>query len=78
MWFQNRRERGASEKSGPPDKPNFQLPSDLALIDDPDTLKIVREFAEDEQAFFKAFRTSYNKMVAFGTPYAGSALSMGF
>ncbi len=70
MWFQERREAGLSETEGPPEKPNFQLPSDLHLLDDPDTLVIVCEFANDQKAFFDAFSESYKRMVAIGTPFA--------
>lgn len=70
MWFQERRMEGASEKTGPPDRPNFQLPSDMHLLDDPETLKTVSLYAKDEKAFFKDFSNSYLKMVAIGTPFA--------
>lgn len=70
MWFQDRRERGLSENVGPPDRPNFQLPSDIHLLDEPETLAIVREFANDQNAFFTQFAESYNKMVNVGTPFA--------
>lgn len=59
-----------SEKTGPPEKPNFQLPSDMHLLDDPKTLAVVREFANDQDAFFKQFVKSYRKMVNLGTPFA--------
>lgn len=70
LWFQGRRENGYSEKVGPPDRPNFQLPSDVHLLDDPNTLAIVREFGADQNAFFDQFAKSYNKMVDVGTPFA--------
>lgn len=70
MWFQARREQGLSEKTGPPERPNFQLPSDMHLLDDPKTLALVREYANDERAFFDQFAKSYNKMVSVGTPFA--------
>lgn len=69
MWFQDRREQGLSEKVGPPERPNYQLPSDIHLIDDPKTLALVREFSRDQNAFFKQFVSSYNKMVSVGTPF---------
>jgi catalase (peroxidase I) len=72
MWFQNRRERGLSVDTGPPDRPNFQLPSDMGLLDDPSTLAIVREFANNQRAFFDAFKVAYTKMVSIGTPAMAS------
>jgi len=72
MWFQDRRERGLPDSGGgPPERPNFQLPSDIHLLDDPKTLAIVREFANDQDKFFEAFTKSYNKMVSLGTPWVG-------
>lgn len=70
MWFQERREKGLSEKTGPPDRPNFQLPSDMHLLDDPITLALVRKYAADERAFFDQFSKSYQKMMSVGTPFA--------
>ncbi len=61
------REEGLSEAGGPPNKPNFQLPSDLALLDDAKTRAIVEEFAEDEEKFFEVFINSYTKLVSIGT-----------
>ncbi len=52
LWFVERRELGLPTKLGPPEKPNFQLQSDVALLDDPETKKIVLEFASDRGAFF--------------------------
>lgn len=73
MWFEERRLEGESEAVGPPDRPNFQLPSDLGLLDDASTLAIVKEFAEDQGKFFSQFAASYNKMVNVGTPMASRA-----
>lgn len=70
MWFQERRELGESEKVGPPDRPNFQLPSDVHLLDSPKTLEIVREFAADQNAFFEQFKKSYIKMTEQGAKFA--------
>lgn len=70
LWFQSRREKFQSEKVGPPERPNFQLPSDIHLLDDPKTLAIVREFGNNEKAFFDQFAKSYIKMVNVGTPVA--------
>lgn len=70
LWFQDRLERQLSTKIGPPERPNFQLPSDMHLLDDPKTLEIVREFGTDQDAFFSQFVKSYNKMVNVGTPFA--------
>lgn len=70
MWFQKRREAGLSEKTGPPERPNFQLPSDMHLLDDAKTLAIVREFAADQDSFFKQFAKSYRKMVSMGARFA--------
>ncbi len=62
MWFVTRSQNGQSFAGGPPHKPNFQLPSDLALLDDPATAAIVRRFSLSERAFFRAFVTAYKKM----------------
>jgi catalase (peroxidase I) len=70
MWFQDRRERNLSETTGPPDRPNFQLPSDMHLLDDPETLRFVREFAADQDKFFAAFSSAYLRMVSIGAPAA--------
>lgn len=70
LWFQDRRERGLSEKTGPPERPNFQLPSDIHLLDDPKTLALVREYGNNQNSFFNQFVKSYNKMVSVGTPFA--------
>lgn len=70
LWYQDRREQNFSTKTGPPDRPNFQLPSDMHLLDDPKTLAIVRRFGADEATFFTQFVKSYNKMVSVGTPFA--------
>lgn len=72
MWFQERREKFLSEKVGPPDRPNFQLPSDIHLLDDPKTLAIVKEFGKSEKSFFDQFVQSYIKMVNVGTPMASN------
>lgn len=70
MWYQERRLNGENDKVGPPEKPNFQLPSDIHLIDEPETLAIVREFAEDEAKFFAQFAKSYVKMTNQGAIFA--------
>jgi cytochrome c peroxidase len=73
MWFQERREAGLKEDVGPPERPNFQLPSDMSFLDDEKTLAIVQEFAESQDSFFEQFKKSYNKMVNVGTPMASRA-----
>lgn len=66
MWFQKRRDQGLSTKTGPPDTPNFQLPSDIQLLDDARTRAVVEEFANSQDAFFKQFVASFQKMTDLG------------
>lgn len=69
MYFKGRKDRSG----GAPSKPNYQLKSDLALVEDPKTAKIVKKFADNQQAFFDAFAKSYIKCVAVGASFAPSS-----
>jgi len=44
------------------------LPSDMALIEDPDFRPWVERYAEDQQAFFDDFAMAYGKLMALGCP----------
>jgi hypothetical protein len=46
----------------------MMLPTDLALKTDPAFAPIAREFAEDQEAFFKAFSSAYARLLSNGCP----------
>jgi cytochrome c peroxidase len=47
----------------------MMLPSDLALIQDPDFLKYVELYAKDEDQFFKDFANAFAKLLELGVPF---------
>lgn len=68
-WFLTRRREGKSTAGGPPDKPNRQFPSDMALLED-DTMKnIVLMFSMSEASFFHCFKGAYLKLVNSGESF---------
>jgi len=48
----------------------MMLPTDLALKTDPVFAPIARDYASDENAFFRDFRLAYGKLMALGCPEA--------
>ncbi|MEQ8837443.1 MAG: peroxidase family protein, partial [Lacipirellulaceae bacterium] len=44
------------------------LPTDIALIEDPEFRKHVERYAADEQLFFNEFSTAYGKLMMLGCP----------
>lgn len=60
-----------------PDGSLMMLPSDIALIQDPELKKIVVAFANDEELFFKKFAEYYGKLVSNGCPMKSSGSSAG-
>lgn len=47
------------------------LPSDLALLDDPECRDLVARYAHDERAFFDDFSSAYRRMMLLGTNLPG-------
>jgi len=75
-YFQNLLEIEWKEKEweGPPQYVDasgelMMLRTDIALIQDPEFLKVVKEYAADEQLFFKEFAAAFGKLCALGCPF---------
>jgi len=47
----------------------MMLPSDIALIKDPEFKKIVELYAKDEDVFFKDFAKAFSKLLELGVPF---------
>lgn len=47
----------------------MMLPSDIALVQDPDFKKYVELYAKDEDAFFKDFAKAFAKLLELGVPF---------
>ena len=45
----------------------MMLPSDLALIEDPEFMKYVQLYAKDQKTFFKDFSVAFQKLEELGT-----------
>jgi len=45
------------------------LPSDLALIEDPEFLKFVQLYAKDEKVFFDDFAAAFSKLLELGVKF---------
>jgi len=50
----------------------MMLPSDMAMILDPEFKKYVELYAKDEEAFFKDFAKAFSKLLALGVPFAAT------
>jgi cytochrome c peroxidase len=48
----------------------MMLPSDIALIADPEFKKWVEVYAKDEDRFFKDFASAFSKLLELGVPFA--------
>ncbi|SCU87572.1 LADA_0E04808g1_1 [Lachancea dasiensis] len=51
------------------DKGFMMLPADMALVQDPKYLKIVKEFAKDQDAFFNEFGKAFTKLIENGIEF---------
>eukprot|EP01119_Soliformovum_irregulare_P001650 TRINITY_DN11381_c0_g1_i1.p1 TRINITY_DN11381_c0_g1~~TRINITY_DN11381_c0_g1_i1.p1 ORF type:complete len:371 (+),score=106.86 TRINITY_DN11381_c0_g1_i1:112-1113(+) len=47
----------------------MMLPADIALIEDPTFRRYVREYAKDEQVFFRDFAAAYSKLLELGVKF---------
>lgn len=47
----------------------MMLPSDIALLNDPEFKKWVEIYAKDEKLFFEHFSAAYNKLMELGVPF---------
>ena len=47
----------------------MMLPSDIALIQDPEFKKVVEIYAKDEDAFFKDFASAFSRLLELGVPF---------
>lgn len=52
-----------------PDKQLMMLPSDLALLADPNYKKYVALYAKDEELFFKNFASAFGKLLELGVDF---------
>lgn len=50
----------------------MMLPTDIALIQDPEFKKYVIEYAKDEEKFFKDFAKAFEKLLELGVPFPES------
>lgn len=50
----------------------MMLPSDVALVADPEFKKYVEIYAKDEGRFFKDFASAFGKLLALGVPFAAT------
>ena len=46
------------------------LPSDIAMVQDPEFKKYVEMYAKDEDLFFKDFAKAFAKLLELGVPFA--------
>jgi cytochrome c peroxidase len=49
----------------------MMLPSDIALIQDPEFKKSVEMYAKDEDLFFKDFAKAFSKLLELGVVFPG-------
>lgn len=50
----------------------MMLPSDMALVADPEFKKFVEIYAKDEVRFFKDFASAFAKLLELGVPFAAT------
>lgn len=50
----------------------MMLPSDMALVVDPEFKKYVELYAKDEDRFFKDFASAFSKLLELGVPFAAT------
>lgn len=51
-----------------PEKDLMMLPADLALIEDAEFAKYVKEYAANQDVFFADFANAFGKLLALGVP----------
>ncbi|RKO86804.1 heme peroxidase [Blyttiomyces helicus] len=51
-----------------PDDEIMMLPADIALLKDPEFLKISKEYAADKDVFYKDFAAAFGKLLDLGVP----------
>ena len=51
----------------------MMLPSDIALVQDPEFRKFVEMYAKDEDLFFKDFAKAFSKLLELGVPFPATA-----
>ena len=56
----------------------IMLPTDMALVKDPEFKKHVERYAKDEQLFFKEFAAALSKLFELGVPFEDGAKRMTF
>lgn len=66
-WTLEKNDAGNLQYNSP--KGYMMLPTDMSLVQDPKYLKYVKEFAADEQAFFKEFVQVFTKLIENGVEY---------
>ncbi|KAJ1383434.1 hypothetical protein B484DRAFT_411131, partial [Ochromonadaceae sp. CCMP2298] len=47
----------------------MMLPSDMALLQDPEFAKVVALYAKDEELFFKEFSAAFCKLLELGVKF---------
>ena len=55
----------------------MMLPTDMALMEDPEFRKHVLAYKEDEMLFFKDFAAAFGKLMELGCPFPGSGGAAG-
>jgi peroxiredoxin len=55
-----------SDPDAPEDEPLMMLPTDIALITDPEFVKWVHEYADDKELFFDHFAKAFSKLMELG------------
>ncbi|SCV03529.1 LANO_0G04676g1_1 [Lachancea nothofagi CBS 11611] len=66
-WKLNKNEAGQMQYDS--DKGYMMLPTDMALIQDPKYLKFVKEYANNQDAFFKDFVKAFSKLIENGIEF---------
>eukprot|EP00511_Aplanochytrium_stocchinoi_P011139 CAMPEP_0204874332 /NCGR_PEP_ID=MMETSP1348-20121228/42717_1 /ASSEMBLY_ACC=CAM_ASM_000700 /TAXON_ID=215587 /ORGANISM="Aplanochytrium stocchinoi, Strain GSBS06" /LENGTH=403 /DNA_ID=CAMNT_0052030059 /DNA_START=51 /DNA_END=1262 /DNA_ORIENTATION=+ len=65
------REWDGPEQFEDPSGRYMMLPTDMALKSDPEFCIVAREYADNEEVFFRDFSEAFSKLLAFGCPYSG-------
>ncbi|SCU99661.1 LAME_0G04676g1_1 [Lachancea meyersii CBS 8951] len=66
-WKLEKNEAGNMQYNN--DKGYMMLPTDMALVQDPNYKKIVKEYAENEKAFFSDFSKAFTKLIENGIEF---------
>lgn len=51
----------------------MMLPADMAVIWDPEFAKVAKEYAKDQEVFFKDFAAAFGKLLELGVPRGGKS-----